>query len=196
MMMAIRGINTLIHWNYFLALEEDLDRLARYVDLSGQNDNTYSIEIARLFLSASAEVDVVLKQLAVKHNNASTASGINAYFPEITQNCPNFIGFTVLLPRYGLTVTPWSSWSANTPPFWWQDHNKVKHHRHNHFDKANLKNCLNSMAALFVSVIHLYSNEAAAGELLSVPRLFNVDNAHFGGTQMGRYGISLRYLVV
>lgn len=193
--MAINRASTLIHWNFFIALEEDLDRLARYVDLSGQNDETFSIEIARLFLSASAEVDVVLKQLAVKHNAASTAASINAYFPEITQHCPNFVGFTVLVPRFGLTLNPWSSWTANTPPIWWRDHNKVKHHRHNHFDRATVKNCLNAVAALFVSVIHLYAEEAARGELLSLPRLFNVGDAHFGGTQMGRFGHSFVYKV-
>jgi len=194
--MAINRTTTFIHWNYFLALEEDLDRLARYVDLSGQNESTFSIEIARVFLSASAEVDVILKQVAVKNNPASEASSINAYFPEITQHYPNYIGFTVLVPRYGLTLTPWISWSANTPPFWWQDHNKVKHQRHNHFDKATLKNCLNTMAALFVSVIHLYSNEAEQGELLSLPRLLNVGDAHFGGTKIHRYGCSFCYKVV
>ncbi|MBY6282283.1 hypothetical protein [Stenotrophomonas maltophilia] len=193
--MAINRTSTLIHWNYFLALEEDLDRLARYVDLSGQNDGTFSIEIARLFLSASAEVDVVLKQIALKHNPTSKASSINAYYPDIVPHCPNFIGFSVLVPRYGLTLNPWTSWTANTPPFWWQDHNKVKHHRHNHFDKATLKNCLNSVAALFVSVIHLYSTEAAQGGLLSLPRILNVDDAHFGGTSIGRYGHSFRYNV-
>ncbi len=193
--MAINRTSTLIHWNYFLALEEDLDRLARYVDLSGQNDGTFSIEIARLFLSASAEVDVVLKQIALKHNPTSKASSINAYYPDIVPHCPNFIGFSVLVPRYGLTPNPWTSWTANTPPFWWQDHNKVKHQRHNHFDKATLKNCLNSVAALFVSVIHLYSTEAAQGGLLSLPRILNVDDAHFGGTSMGRYGHSFRYNV-
>lgn len=194
--MTINRTSALIHWNYFLALEEDLDRLARYVDLSGQNDSTFSIEIARLFLSASSEVDVVLKQLAVKHNPASTASNINAYFTEITQHCLHFVGFTVLVPRHGLTLTPWSSWAVNTPPFWWQDHNKVKHQRHQYFDKATLKNCLNAMAALFVSVIHLYSDEAAQGELLSLPRLFNVADVHFGGTKVGRYGNSFIYKVV
>lgn len=193
--MAINRASTLIHWNFFIALEEDLDRLARYVDLSGQNDETFSIEIARLFLSASAEVDVVLKQLAVKHNAASAAANINAYFSEVTQHCPNFVGFTVLVPRFGLTLNPWNSWTVNTPPIWWQDHNKVKHHRHNYFDRATVKNCLNAVAALFVSVIHLYAKEAARGELLSLPRLFNVGDAHFGGTQMGRFGHSFVYKV-
>lgn len=193
--MPTNRVQKLIHWNYFLALEEDLDRLSRYVDFSPQNDNTFSIEIARLFLGASAEVDVILKQIAKKYNYASQADNINSYFHEITSNCANFINYTVIIPRYELTLEPWSTWAAGSPPSWWQDHNKVKHHRHNNFDKATLKNCLNSMAALFVTVIHLYSEQAANAELLSLPRIFNVGDQYFGGLNMGRYGHSLRYRV-
>ena len=194
--MAISRSNTYIHWNYFLALEEDLDRLGRYVDLVGNNDNTYSIEIARLFLGASSEVDVVLKQLARKNNPSSTASSINAYYSEITAHCPNFINFEVLLPRYGMSLQPWVYWSASNPPLWWQDHNKVKHHRDQHFDRANLKNCLNSVAGLFIAVLHLHAEVAERGELLQLPKLFNVADAHFGGVLMGRYGHSLKFRVL
>ena len=193
--MAILRSHSYVHWNYFLALEEDLDRLSRYVDLAGGNDATYSIEIARLFLGASSEVDVVLKQLCRKHNSESAATTINAYFEVVSKACPNFIGFEVQIPRYGLTLHPWSDWGEGRPPIWWQDHNKVKHHRDEHFSKANLKNCLNSVAALFVAVLHLYEELGRNGELLQLPRLFNVEDQHFRGTQMGRYGNSFKYEV-
>jgi len=84
---------------------------------------------------------------------------------------------------------------AVQPPIWWQDHNKVKHHRDKHFPKANLKNCVNSIAALFVAVLHLYEEPGRNGELLQLPRLLNVGDQHFRGTQMGRYGNSYRYEV-
>ncbi|UXC38989.1 hypothetical protein [Cupriavidus gilardii] len=193
--MAILRSHSYVHWNYFLALEEDLDRLSRYVDLAGGNDGTYSIEIARLLLGASSEVDVVLKQLCRKHNQESAAASIRAYFGEIYERCPNFIGFEVQIPRYGLTLHPWSDWVEGAPPIWWQDHNKVKHHRDEHFSKANLKNCVNSVAALFVAVLHLYEEPGRNGELLQLPRLFNVGDQHFRGTQMGRYGNSFKYEV-
>ncbi|MGN8112688.1 hypothetical protein ACTJLB_32365 [Paraburkholderia sp. 22098] len=86
--MAILRSHSYVHWNYFLALEEDLDRLSRYVDLAEGNDATYSIEIARLFLGASSEVDVVLKQLCRKHNSESAATTINAYFEAVSEACP------------------------------------------------------------------------------------------------------------
>lgn len=191
--LGIHRDPTLIHWNFFINLEEDLERLSRFVDFSERNNATFSIEIARLLMGASAEVDVVLKQLVVKHNNLSKADSINSYFPEITANCPSFVNYEVTIPRFGLTLTPWTNWTNNSPPLWWQANNKVKHHRHQHFEQASLKNCLNAVAALFISVIHLYSHEAETGELLSMPRLFNVGDVYFGGTKMGRFGNSFLY---
>ena len=190
--MGIQRQVTLIHWNFFLSIEEDLDRLGRFVDFSA-NDEAFSIEIARLFLAASGEVDVVLKQLCKAINQASTASSINAYQAEIIPALQKFKKFEVTVPRYGLTLMPWTDWGDNHPPFWWQDHNKVKHHRHEYFEKANLKNCLNSIAALYVSVLYLYQQQASEGELLQLPKLFNVADRYFDGTQMGRYGHSFKY---
>src|SRR5690606_13046752 len=126
---------------------------------------TYSIEIARIFMAACSEVDVVLKQLSKNFNPMSEASNINAYFLEVAAKSKDFFSFSVLLPRFGLTLRPWEGWKQAQPPFWWQDHNKVKHHRHDHFNKANLKNCLNAMAGLYVTVLYFYRQQAEAGQL-------------------------------
>lgn len=192
--MTIHRAGALSHWNYFLALEDDLDRLSRYVDFAG-NDQTYSLEIARLLLGASAEVDVVLKQICKHYVPTSTASNIAEYQPEVCAACPNFITYEVQIPRYGLVHQPWINWEANKPPLWWSDHNKVKHQRDQYFERATLKNCLNAIGGLFVAVLHLYEQEAAAGELLQIPRLFNVSDQHFGGTKAGRFGHSFKYRV-
>ncbi len=190
--MGIQRQSSLIHWNFFLAVEEDLLRLARFVDFSG-NDDAYSIEIARLFLSSCAEVDVVLKQLCKALNSASSAKSIDKYFPQISESIPNFIEFEVQAPRFGLILHPWQDWTQFQAPFWWQHHNKVKHWRHDHFEKANLKNCLNAVAALYVSVLYLYKEQAETGELQQLPCLLNVADKYFGGTSMGRYGHSFLY---
>lgn len=192
--MGLHRARAFGHWNYFLALEDDLDKLSRYVDFSG-NESAYSLEIARLLLGASAEADVVLKQLCRKISQNSTASTIGAYRSEIVSNCPNFINFEVQIPRFGLTHQPWINWEENKPPHWWSDHNKVKHHRDEHFERATLKNCLNAVGGLFVAILHLYEQEAANGELLQLPKLFNVADQFFAGVQMGRFGNSFKYRV-
>jgi len=53
-----------IHWAYFLALEEDLHRLSRFVEISESNFSTHSIECARLLLASCSEAEVVLKLAA------------------------------------------------------------------------------------------------------------------------------------
>lgn len=194
--MSITRLDTRIHWNYFLSVEEDLYRLSRYVDFSKENDSTFSLEIARILMSASAEVDVILKQLCLVIDSASTANNINQYHDPITTSIPNFKTFKVIVPTQGLELQPWSSWEINKPPLWWTANNKVKHERHEHFEKASLKNCLNSVAGLYISVIHLYHDQANKGELQQLPRLFNVADEHFGGTSMGRYGHSFKYKLI
>lgn len=191
--MGIKRQETLIHWNYFLSIEEDLYKLSRYVDFSKQNDSTFSLEIARILMASSAEVDIVLKQLCLAINDSSTANNINHYFEQITSNISNFKTFKVLIPSQGLELTPWVTWGSNKPPIWWTANNKVKHHRHEHFAKASLKNCLNSVAGLYISILHLYFDQAKNGELVHFPKLFNVANDHYGGTKMGRYGNSIVY---
>lgn len=192
--MTIHRAPVFGHWNYFLALEQDLDRLARYVDFSA-NDKTYSLEIARLFLGASSEVDVVLKLICKRFVPNSKADNIGAYHPQVTANCPNFTQFEIQIPRYSLRHQPWTNWTGNTPPTWWSDHNKVKHQREKFFERATLKNCLNAVGGLFVAVLHLYENEAMNGELPQSPILFNVEDQYFLGSQMGRFGLSTRYRV-
>ena len=190
--MGIQRAETSIHWNYFLAIEDDLERLSRYVDFS-KNDDTYSIEIARIFLSSCSEIDVILKQICKALNPDSKASSINQYFLEITSVYPKICEFEVLLPKHELTLNPLSSWSLGNPPRWWQDHNKVKHHRHQHFEQANLKNCLDSVAAMYIFTLYLYADKAENGKLLQYPKLFSVSDKHFGGTNMGRWGITMVY---
>lgn len=191
--MGITRQETLIHWNYFLTIEEDLYNLNRYVDFSKANDKTFSLEIARILLSACSEVDVVLKQLCLTIDKATSANTINQYHNLITTQISDFNSFKVIVPTHGLELQPWINWEANTPPIWWTAHNKVKHERHKLFELATLKNCLNSVAGLYVSVLHLYHEEAKTGKLLHLPKLFNVSDEHFGGTGMGRYGHSFKY---
>ena len=193
--MGINHTHSPIHWNYFLALEDDLDRLARYVDLSKANENTFSIEIARLLLSSSAEVDVVLKLLCKKIDPTSNALSINSYFPIINNEINEFKNFEITIPRFGLSLKPWSNWTDNTPPLWWQAHNKVKHHRDDHFEKATIKNCVNALAALYIAVLYIYRNENNDELVLQLPKLLHVADGKFGGASLGVYGITFRHNV-
>lgn len=190
--MTINRTNSLSHWNYFLAIEQDLEHLARYVDLSS-NDETFSIEIARLLLSACSEIEVVLKLLAQKNKPNTSASNINEYFADVVPFFPKIINFEVQIPKHGINHKPWSNWSAGSPPKWWTDHNKVKHTRHMHFQLATLKNCLNATGGLFITLLYLYQTEVSQGEFLQLPRLFHVGEVYSAGATLSKFGNGFSY---
>ena len=181
------------HWNYLLSIEDELERISRYVEFDERNFDCFSIEIARVLMASAAETDVVCKQLCKKLNPASKADSINQYRDEIQATYPNIPTFGVWLPRYGLTLQPWDNWKNNEVPLWWTAHNKVKHHRDSEFHQGNLKNALNSVAGLLVMVLYLYREKAISGELSPSPTVLRVTEDHYAGITYGAYGPAFNY---
>jgi hypothetical protein len=48
----IQATESKLHWNYFIALERDLETTTRYVEFTPANFSTYSIEFAHLLFAA------------------------------------------------------------------------------------------------------------------------------------------------
>jgi len=152
----IKVSKSYIHWNYFLALENDLELVSRYIEFIGNNFKTYSIELAYLLLASSSEIDVMMKQLCTILAPKEKRKDINDYKKIIKQYKPKLVDETVDISRYGLSFTPWENWRKKGNPFWWQSYNNVKHERNNCFNEANLKNVLNSLGALLISNFYYY----------------------------------------
>jgi hypothetical protein len=170
--MAISESNSLIHWNYFIALESDIERLSRYVEFTTENFDTFSIEIAHLLLAASSEVDVVAQQLCRRLDSSANAENIEQYRNVIKTHIP-FIGTSIVtIPRYGLELMPWSNWQSDKTPDWWRAYNKVKHERNTHFKKANLKNVLNAMSGLLLLIVHYYRGMPEIRRMMPPPAIF------------------------
>jgi len=192
--MVITSSKIESHWNYLLAIEGDLERLSRFIEFDRQNFECFSVEISRILLASGAEVDVVCKQICKKLNPRSSADRIHPYQNEILASYPTIPDFKVLLPRYGLTLTPWSNWSvSNNPPDWWAAYNKIKHHRDAEYHQANLQNALNAVGGLFVMVLYLYKEKAKLGELAPSPQLPHVGEEHYGGFSIGGYESGIVY---
>lgn len=152
------------HWNYFLAIEKDLENLARYIEFSNANLGTYSIELTHILLSASSEVDIIMKQLCTLVQSNVTTNNINEYKNVIQTQLATFINEEICIDRFGLSYKPWDNWNGTNNPDWWRSYNNVKHQRNNHFNEANLQNTINAVGALLLTVIYYYkysfTNEA------------------------------------
>ena len=155
--MTIETTETKVHWNYFLALEADVAEVARYIEFDKKNFRVFSIELAHLLLAAASEVDVVTKLLCAHLDPNAHLENIKDYRQVVLACRPEICKCSVSVLRYGLTLRPWSSWPERVSPFWWSSYNQVKHHRDTSFSEANLKNCLNSVAALLVVVFYYYA---------------------------------------
>ncbi len=165
--MAIIATTSKVHWNYFIALEHDLEVASRYVEFASSNMGTYSIEFAHLLFAAASEVDVVAKLLCKRLDPSAPQANIDQYRQVLRQHIPDLAQIQVIVPRYGLTLTPWVNWTAgNNNPDWWRSYNNVKHERDVYFQEATLKNALNSLAGLLALVFYHYglagSQNAAA----------------------------------
>lgn len=163
------------YWQYFLAIEADLDSTVRFVEPSEDNFKTYSVEFAKILLSASSEVDVVCKVLAKEIGSGSHSNNINQHRDIILQKYPRFHQMQVIAPRYGLIFEPWNSWASDKNPDWWRSYNDVKHKRYRHFQDANQYNALNSVSALFCLLAYLYHEEIIQQSLVPWPRLLDIE---------------------
>ena len=141
------------HWQYFIAIESDLEKTVRYVEMAQDNFQTYSIEFARILLSASSEVDVISKLICQRLNSNVSYKNIDDYRQCILSQYPKFPFFEVTIPRYGLTRKPWLDWNSGKNPSWWKSYNNVKHEKNNFFEEANLASALDSVAGLFCIVL-------------------------------------------
>ena len=189
----IKEINKLVHWNYFLALDSDAEKLSRYIEFTTDNFEAYSIELVRLLLSAASEVDVIAKLLCGEVDPTAKANDISDYRNILNSNLPKIRDMRILIPRYGLELIPWDNWKNNKTPDWWSDHNEVKPQRDKNFKKANLRNTLNSISGLFCLLLYYYKDEAEKGALIPNPNLFFVCDELMGGWDADQSGIIICY---
>ena len=146
-----------IHWNYFLALEDDLKEVSRFIEFSEENFSVYSIELAHLLFAASSEVEVVAKQLCKQVDPKSKPKDIDDLrIILMGSEFENIADTPIFAPRFGLKFNPWENWKSGNSPDWWKSYNKVKHERHQSFNKATLENSLNAIAALLVLTYKYY----------------------------------------
>jgi hypothetical protein len=125
----VQSTTSKLHWNYFLALEKDMETVSRYIEFAEPNLAVYSIELAHLLFTASSEADVVCKLLCGKIAPNDARENINDYRRILKNGVPAICTENVFVLRYGLALTPWVNWThhPDSNPDWWRAYNNVKH---------------------------------------------------------------------
>jgi hypothetical protein len=162
-------------WDYFLAIEQDLAECTRYVQFGenfGENSNqdnykTFSLEFARIIVASGAECDTVMKKL-YKSICGSEAPDILRRFAVLNSAYPTLVRHEIEIPKYSLSFTPWETWSSDNSPDWWGNaYDKIKHERDVYFVNANLRNAILATAGLLCTLMYYY-RELESKHLLTV----------------------------
>ena len=158
------------YWNYFISIEQDVHELSRYVEFDMTiNKNAYSLEMARILMTAASEVDVIAKNFLPE--GAPSRPNIDHYRDALCRFIPSLPGQPVFIHRFGLELKPWESWSEGRTPDWWRAYNDVKHHRISEFSSATLENVLMCVSALFLLLVH-YGKMKGFDRYQPCPQLF------------------------
>ncbi len=142
-----------LHWHQYIALEEDLIRITRFIEVHDDNMATYSIELARLLLATCSQVEIVGKSVASVVGKE--AKNIRDIMLVLTESDPSLVNARVTIPRYSQESEPWRSWENQKAPAWWDAYNSTKHDEENALKQASLRNCIDAIAALLLLTLVL-----------------------------------------
>ncbi|PKM38675.1 MAG: hypothetical protein CVV04_13845 [Firmicutes bacterium HGW-Firmicutes-9] len=150
-------------FDYYLSLEKDFLQTETYVAFHSNNYEVFSIEFSKQFLSISCEVETVLKKICLELNSEKSYEKITQYRDCVVEHLKYFSSESVYFIKPHVILQPWLSWSESKPLDWWQDYTKVKHRRADTdeagnpiFFRANLRNLLNALAALYIAEEYLF----------------------------------------
>jgi hypothetical protein len=162
-------MNTSLHWNYFLALEKDLQAVSRYIEFCQPNMQVFSVELAHLLFAAASEIDAIAKCACKIIDPKAKCGNIDAYRKIITkaaedETYPCSFGekvrkvtprdkhclsaIHVCISHHNIAFIPWQNWAKDSNPDWWHSYNEVKHQRNDHFNQATLHNAIYALGGL------------------------------------------------
>lgn len=179
----------MIFSNYFLSLEERFIALSRYIEIDDRNDETFSSEIALMYMASCSEFEVVAKQLCVLLGSEDALKNIFRISKCLKERIPDIFDQQVTLNLYGLTFNPLGEMSESSTSDWWTCYNKVKHDRSNFYHKANLLNLILSMCALqivsyyfdWMSTCPEKPKRALIFSMPALPKIFRLSDVDYHG---------------
>lgn len=158
-------------WKQYIALEKLVLETEKYVAISKDNKNTFSIQYNILLQAICAEVDVVIKRLCYEYDSQAEVNDMYDYIQLITSHDSNFKDVKVRLQLYKMEIIPWKNIGIRQVngedkficPYWWNGYIDVKHKRlifslsgnefkisERNIRQAKQKNVLGALAGLFV----------------------------------------------
>lgn len=172
-----------IYCAQYKILEDRMIELSEYVTIDRSNYATFSLQLNTLFISICSELDSLAGEFCkIINENEKNIFGIIKKIDIIVTKYPNLRNWRISTkyPYTTIDIVPFAKFEANTHS-WWTDYNDVKHNRveqddngRYNYQKANLKNVLHSIAALYALILKI-KEELDIKDFPLESRLFNTE---------------------
>ncbi len=134
----------------------------RYLEPATANLDAFGHELRHLLVLACTEVETGLKAVLNANGVAGDHLNVRDYrrllepmrLGEWRVELPSYPEFPELQP-----FADWPDGPEHYGPKWWRDHNAVKHNREVALSQATLRNVLDSMAAVYITVAAQFGAE-------------------------------------
>jgi len=178
-----------MHWEFYLGLEDDFLRASRYVDFSESNLTTHSQFFTQALASACLEFECVNKTIAsvAEWHEIRNICDIKSLYDKKHK----LIFSTQLQSLRGeWNIKPFSDWTNEERPIWWQAYNSIKHDRHNSSSNGNLQNAMYATGASYIANLILANTEGG----VSTARVRNSPSKLFAIKSINNEGDSDHFL--
>ena len=163
----VETLNPDLVWDEYKFLEENFVEYLRYVPLTNEHKDVWSLYLGDLLIRIGSILDSFFRR-AIYSSVLDNATNITRY-RALDDHKINMVVYRELYdPFYQLSskkvyelqtfeqLNPFLSWSSNESPDWWNKYNHVKHDRFKNKKEATLKSVLEALSGLFtINVLHL-----------------------------------------
>lgn len=132
-------------WNYFSALEQELEDSKDFVEVHKDNYHFVSEKYESIIIKACGEIERIYqlisgKALEIKNN-------ITSYIHAITDHCKDFFNTEILMPMHNENLKPWVACTDGKDPEFWSIYYSIK--QKGATGVATLKHAIHALAGLF-----------------------------------------------
>ncbi len=155
------------HWEYFLALEDDMLRATRYVQFTTDQLPVHSQFFTQMLATAAAEFECVCKTIADQVGIESVGN-IGQIKEMLIPILPSLSSCWLRLLRGELRVRPFADWENDSKPLcWWSSYNDLKHLRHRNLEIGSMQNAIYALGGLYLANLILANTIGAHKQLLT-----------------------------
>lgn len=154
------------YWKHYKFLEKQFLDTERYVAIEKDNYAVYSNEFLNLFVLICNEYDAITTEYCNSIKESKRQLNMLEKNKLLSENIQDFKDLSISTKyKYdNIKILPFSKFVTEKTYEWWQAYNLVKHKRSNidsetkkpNYYKANLKNVLTALSALYIILNKFY----------------------------------------